>query len=130
MNEKVKLHLELIQQNIQRFAQNSFTCRSWAITLLAAAFAIAQDSAREQVILFMVLPVVSFWYLDAYYLKTERLFRCMYDKVRTQTTSDLNMSTKAFESNSQNCIRIMFSKSKLPIYLPMLAIIAYYAWCN
>jgi glucan phosphoethanolaminetransferase (alkaline phosphatase superfamily) len=79
-------HLEFIQNAITRMAQNSFMCKGWAIAIMAAL--IAFDSARvprEILISAPVLAIVvllSFWFLDSYYLRLERLFRKLYDDVR------------------------------------------------
>ena len=76
-------HLELIQSSISRLAQNSFAIKSIAITVVVAALAFIGLSKGNSTHLFMSLvPAITFWGLDAYYLRQERLFRRLYEGVR------------------------------------------------
>src|SRR5260221_6073889 len=82
-------HLELIEGIISRQAQNSFTVRGWSLTLSVGIFTflLSQDASKQVppvAYLIVVLPTIVFWLLDAYYLRQERLFRCLYDDVRRQ----------------------------------------------
>jgi hypothetical protein len=72
-------HLDAIQGVISRLSQNSFTIRGWSVTLVSVVFAIlsTKDNARG-LVLVTLLPAVIFWWLDAYYLRQERLFRRLY----------------------------------------------------
>jgi len=80
-------HLELIQGVINRQAQNAFAVKGWSITVAAAilTFLLSQDSTRQlpnSILLVVLLPTLGFWYLDAYYLRQERIFRLLYSAVR------------------------------------------------
>lgn len=81
LNETIK-HLEQIQGVINRMAQVSFVLKGWTVTLVVAFFAVIANSADWRLILFSLAPICVFWGLDAYYLRQERLFRCLYDAVR------------------------------------------------
>ncbi len=77
-------HLELIQAVISRLAQNSFTIKSIAITLVVAALAFIGSSKGNSTHLLMALvPTITFWGLDAHYLRQERLFRRLYEGIRS-----------------------------------------------
>src|SRR5215831_11819226 len=83
MDENTIKHLQLIQAVITRLAQNSFAYKGWAITLVAAIFALAVKEVRSPYLLIVaLLPTIAFWGLDAYYLRQERLFRALYNAVR------------------------------------------------
>jgi hypothetical protein len=82
-------HLGLIQAVIARMAQNSFLLKGWAVTLVAALFALAAADTREQIALLGLLPALVFWGLDAYYLRQERLFCALYDFVRSSPEGSL-----------------------------------------
>lgn len=88
LDEKVK-HLELIQAVISRLAQNSFALRGWAVTLVAAIFALSAKGANQWYFLIALIPALTFWGLDAYYLRQERLFRKLYDTVRALDPEEL-----------------------------------------
>jgi hypothetical protein len=85
MNDDRVKHLELIQGTISRMANNSFLLKGWTITLVAALFAL---SAKDTNIVYSILalfPALSFWGLDAYYLRQERLYRRLFEEVCTST---------------------------------------------
>lgn len=92
-DQQVK-HLEFIQNVISRMAANSFFAKGWAITVSAAIFGFAASRVAWGVAAVGLLPVVSFWWLDAFFLRQERMYRCLYDEARLPSTSvelfDLN----------------------------------------
>lgn len=63
-------------------AHNSFLIKGWAISIVAVVLALA-DKANNPALLSMILliPLISFWYLDAFFLYTEKLYRKMYEWV-------------------------------------------------
>jgi hypothetical protein len=63
-------------------AGNSFLLKGWTITIAAALFALAAKDSNQSFALLALFPSLSFWGLDACYLRQERLFRKMYDDVR------------------------------------------------
>jgi hypothetical protein len=75
-------HLEMIQGVINRMGQNSFAIKGWAVTLLAAAFALAMASTSPAPGAVATGAAVAFWWMDAFFLDQERRFRGLYDKVR------------------------------------------------
>jgi hypothetical protein len=83
VNEDQRKHLEFTQQIIARMGNNSFALKGWSVTVLAALFALAADRANRTILGVAVLPVVLFWLLDAYFLAQERVYRRLYDALRT-----------------------------------------------
>jgi hypothetical protein len=73
-------HLDMIQAVVTRHAQNSFAVRGWSVTVVSAVFAVAvtQDQAPPATVLVALAPTLIFWWMDAYYLWQERLFRGLY----------------------------------------------------
>lgn len=123
--ENKRKHLEMIQGVINRLAGNTFFLRGWAITLIAALFALAAKDTNLKYILIAYFPVVSFWILDGYFLSQERLFRRLYDKVRKFNEKDINfsMDTKESEKNDKDSwLNSIFSPTLLGFYLPLIAI--------
>ena len=81
MNDYSQLeHIKLIQVVVGRMAQNSFVLKGWSVTLATGllAAAIVDKPVYAALALF---PALSFWGLDAYYLRQERLFRALHDAV-------------------------------------------------
>lgn len=75
-------HLEFIQAAVGRMASNSFQLKALAVLLVSALLGLAVNTDRAALAALATLPAVSFWGLDAYYLRQERLFRKLYDAVR------------------------------------------------
>lgn len=77
-------HLELIQAVIGRLAGNSFLIKGWAITVAGAFFGFALNSRSWRLAAAATVPILAFWALDTYFLRAERLFRALYDEVRSK----------------------------------------------
>ena len=95
-------HLTQIQLVVIRMAANSFLLKGWAVTLVAALFALASVDSRQEFAYLALLPAITFWGLDAYYLRQERLFRELYKGVWSTSPGSLkdifSMDTKPYES--------------------------------
>ncbi|MBI2967325.1 MAG: hypothetical protein HYY40_05870 [Bacteroidetes bacterium] len=143
--EKEIIHkeLDLIQGLITRMASNSFEVKKWLIGILTAIVVFKYDEllgGNGQLIWLLLVPVFCFWYLDAFFLSTEKLYREMYKwvvKYRSQTGKylyDLNSMSREFpDGNTEHLINeknnvwnVMFSKTIWPFYaVPVFFIIAY-----
>lgn len=76
-------HLEMIQAVIGRLGNDSFLIKGWAVTVTGAFLGFAVESANWRLSVASVVPTLLFWGLDTSYLRSERLFRTLYDHVRT-----------------------------------------------
>ena len=85
-DQRIK-HLEMIQAVIGRLGNDSFLVKGWAITVSGVFFGFAINSEDWKLAIASVLPTVMFWGLDAYFLRCERLFRALYERVRTNPTA-------------------------------------------
>lgn len=94
MGNKMK-HLEFIQAVITRMAGNSFLIKGWAVTIVAAIFALAAAGGKPSIIPVAYLPVIVFWTLDGYFLRQERLYRKLYDAVRVLEEEQIDFSLNA-----------------------------------
>lgn len=72
-------HLEFLQSAIARHSSTSFIIKGWSLTIVSAffGFSVAQRSVGLALVVF--LPVLGFAWLDAYFLRQERLFCCLYE---------------------------------------------------
>lgn len=77
-------HLELIQAVISRLGNDAFLMKGWALTVAGAFFGFAVNKENWPLALTGLVPTATFWGLDAYFLRCERLFRCLYSKVRAK----------------------------------------------
>lgn len=77
-DDRVK-HLEFIQATIARQASHSFAVKGWSLTVSAAVYAYSAGNLQWWLAIVAMLPPVAFGWLDAFYLRQERLFRALYD---------------------------------------------------
>jgi hypothetical protein len=75
-------HLEFIQAVIARLAGNSFLIKGWALTVTGAFYGFAVHGSDWRLAALGLLPAMTFWGLDGYFLRQERLFRSLYNAVR------------------------------------------------
>ena len=120
MNDKEQVikHLEIIQGVINRLANNSFLIKSWSMTIISAAilFISRNQNYSEYIILSFLIPVLGFWILDGYFLWQERIFRGIYNDVRTQESTDFEMSISS-QTKKIKWIKAVFSKTLNIFYL-------------
>lgn len=119
-------HLEIIQSTISRMASNSFLLRGWAVTLIVALLAFANTKEMDQSYSFLALiPLAFFWSLDSYYVYQERLFRKLYDKVRSlnEMNVDFTMDTTEFKNSKMEILRAYITGIPPYFYLPILVVI-------
>lgn len=75
MSELDIKRFEVLQNIITRMAQNSFTIKGWAVTVVAALLALSNRESDRWFAAYALYPSIAFWGLDAYYLLMERVFR-------------------------------------------------------
>ena len=122
MENKLK-HLEMIQGIINRMASNSFALKGWSVTLVAGIFALSSKDANEIYFLIAYIPIVTFWFLDAYYLLQERLFRTLYGKIRRLSEDeidfDMNIAKNEFKLEKNTFCACMISVTEAGFYIPL-----------
>lgn len=120
MDAKIE-HLKMIQAVIKRMAGNSFLLKGWCVTLVSALLALSSKDSDSRFVVVALFPVLIFWILDAYFLRQERLFRKLYDKIRTEaaTPVDFSMDTSVFVPETASWLGVMFSKTLALFYAAM-----------
>lgn len=116
MNDRVVTHLQMIQEIINRLSGNSFLLKGWYITIVGTLSAFAVQSKNPLYFSLAAFLAIPFWFLDAYYLRLERLYRKLYDDVRVQPSTDFSMNTKVFVPGVHSWLRVMGSKTQWPFY--------------
>jgi hypothetical protein len=117
-------HLELIQSVVSRLAGNSFITKGWALTVAGAIYSFAASHLSPWIALAGLIPTIGFWWLDAYFLRQERLFRCLYDdaRLRNTTVEPFGMHILIYKSRpSTRWPRVLFSLT-LTIFYGMLVL--------
>lgn len=111
--ENKRLHLQLIQAIVNRMSGNSFLLKGWSVVLVSALFALAAGGSEHLFVYMAFFPALAFWALDGYFLRQERLFRKLYDRVRSLEESevDFSMDTSAIADQVSGWRRVVFSKT-------------------
>lgn len=127
--------IDLIQSCISRMAQNGFMIKGWLITLLAVIIALLPETFEVRILCIMGFVItLCFWYLDGFFLKTEKLYRWKYEwiiKNRYESDDffyDLNPYNKktwlknddGSEKTEPNVVSVMMTKTLRTMYLPLL----------
>ncbi len=116
--------VDIIQNIINRLSHNSFVIKGWTITLITAVLLLKGSKFQ---IFIAYIPLLAFWFLDAYFLKQERLYRHLYNWViqnRLETDEYLfNMDANRFSSKEPSILGVMFSTTLMYFYAPMLILL-------
>ncbi len=133
IEQKVK-HLEMIQDVIKRMAANSFQLKAWTVGVVSAVLALIEKSELHYLLPIIIVPILMFWGLDAYFLRMERLYRQMYDAVRLRTTTqeiDFSLDFRPFEKTEKTWLQVALSRTLAVFYgllllfvIGLLAVIA------
>lgn len=141
--------LDLIQDVIKRMADNSFKVKAWMMAIAGGVVALSEgvlfvktgkhlnEPAAFGISIFLILLIIVFWYLDGFFLKTEKLYISVYKWVvenRKDTDEylyDLNIFKRKVDSKETDLLVeipsvfcVMFSKTLLPFYLlPFLFVV-------
>ena len=129
MGEPVKMEelhkeIDLIQGCINRMAQDSFLIKGWTVTLFAVVLALLPEKVEQtnKIFLGIVMLAISimFWYLDSFFLATEKNYRKMYSwilqerpKGNRQLLYELNFKEYESKANltSTSMRGVAFSKT-------------------
>ncbi|MBO6301465.1 MAG: hypothetical protein J6N15_03400 [Ruminiclostridium sp.] len=123
MEKKMK-HLEMIEGVIERMGSNSFQLKGWAVTLVALIGGFAAQGSDKRFFLIAFIPLIAFWFLDAFFLQLERKYKILYKNVADleENKIDFNMDTRKIVCAGKDAKRIcyckcLFSITEWPFYL-------------
>lgn len=122
--DKESLHkeIDLIQACITRMANNSFLLKGWTVTLCAVILALADKDVGWHIGLLVLVPLFCFWYLDGFFLHTEKKYQALYQWVLTERAKNnlshqYDLDTDRFNAKVKSAFRLMLSRSLLWFYL-------------
>lgn len=117
-------HLEMIENVIERMGNNSFQLKGWAVTLTALVGALSSQGSDKRFFLIAFIPLLSFWFLDSFYLQMERKYKVLYKLVSDKGENDIdfNMNTRNIRYTEEEAKRIcfcacLFSETEWPFYI-------------
>jgi hypothetical protein len=82
-------HLGFIQNIINRLSTNSFLIKSFTVTQVSALLAFLADSKYSYI---SIIPILLFWWLDAFFLYKEKLYRNLYNEIAQNREISNNFS--------------------------------------
>ncbi len=122
MSTEQAKHLEFVQNAVTRMASNSFLLKGWTVTIAAALFALAAKDVNHRFAVLALFPSLTFWGLDAFYLRQERLFRKLYDELRKlsdekyEKADPFSMSTKKHSREVASWFRTLWAPTILGLH--------------
>ena len=129
MEKKIK-HLEIIEDVIERMGNNSFQLKGWAVALVALVGALSAQGSDKRFFLLAIIPLLSFWFLDSYYLQLERKYIILFKQVSKKSEQDIdfNMDIHSIEYEADDKKRINYfkclsSKTEAPFYLIIAGVV-------
>ena len=109
-------------------SQNSVHLKGWAVALISVIGAICSSSSDRRFIVLVALPLITFWFLDSYYLQLERKYRILYENVRKGDVKnfDMNLSNTKIDSEQAKKIcfcKCLFNRTEAPFHLFIGAVV-------
>jgi len=126
-NEVLHKEIDLIQGVITRMANNSFLLKGWMITIIVGVLALTKDTLVTNDVsylsIILLLPLLVFWYLDAFFLHKEKCYRELYNWVienRLKETPNkellYSLNYTRFEDKVDSIFKIMRSDTLKVFY--------------
>ena len=127
--ENVK-HLEWILGIVTRMGNNSMLIKGWSLTVAAASYGFSVNRLDWRLTLIGMITVLGFWSLDTYFLRQERLFRLLYDYVRSDTRAvpRFSMSVHRFLDREAVQYLTVARSQTLLVFYGILLVAGLVAW--
>lgn len=116
-------YFKVIQNVITRMSQNSFLIKAWTVTIIASLTILILSISNIIVLTILIGVVIIFWIFDSNYLKLERQYRSLYEKIVAEYNFEKKNKIKLFDmqidpslSDKKDLLRAMISKSELLFY--------------
>ena len=136
--EEIHKEIDLIQSCITRMAQNSFMVKGWFVSLYAVVLALLPEKINLFLLCTVLIMVnLMFWYLDAFFLRTEKIYRKIYDwvlEMRPKNNRELlyQLNPKEYDGKIEkveSIRKVMWSRTLRWFYsIPLIIVIALWGW--
>ena len=144
-NDNFIKYLEFLQNIITRMADNSKMCKQFALSIVTAWIVFARLVLNNGqfihcfIHLAIIVPILVFYFLDAWYLLFERRYRNKYNSYtdilsKTLSANDIdeqvikglyNLNSRSLECEKENtnCFSVLCSGSVLGVYSSLVGVI-------
>lgn len=123
-DENKRLHIQMIENVINRMSSNSFLIKGWSLTILGGLMTVYLSNINKPmsylILLLCFFFCLIFWISDTFYLREERRFRNLYEIVRKKDEEDIDFSMKPVKLKDPFwccMLRPIFLMSYLPILI-------------
>lgn len=129
----VMKHIDMYQGIINRMAANSAECKKWALGLVSAILVLVAEKGLVDAAALVIVPVILFCFLDAYYLSLEKQFRGAYSQFLDALHQGNLPVGELYRVRATGTLPATFWDALLswavwPFYLGMLALVALAKW--
>jgi hypothetical protein len=114
-------HLPLVQGVINSLAGNSFMLKGWSMTLISALLALAGKGDTPWAVPIALLPALTFWGLDGFFLAQERLYRDLYARLIAPGSQVPDYSMVTAPCTRSVWRKATFSRTLVPFHGSILA---------
>jgi hypothetical protein len=122
-------HISLLQGIIDRLANNSASCKTWCLSMVAALLSLAGAVHAPVLVTIALVPVAVFGFIDTMYLAHEAAYRDLYGRMVAKIRSGEYRLADAFEADAWTSygnffwfvFRAIGSWSIWPVYLGLVA---------
>lgn len=136
--------ISLLQDTINRMANNSANCKNWLLVITSASMAIVATNAEmANLLLILLFVIILFYCLDSYYLKLENNFRDVEKEFvkahNNENISRLKVDVLLYNFNfkrlqngevdKKNRKKALLSPSTWPFYLTILLLMLIMYFC-
>lgn len=123
-SEAVKIaHLTMLQGVITRMGANSFTLKALSASFGSAGIAVMAtvDKPSPYYAVAALIPILMFWLMDAQYLRYERGYRKLFDKVRRgEEVDSYSLDASPFLRDMEHVMKLALSWSVSVFYAAIL----------
>lgn len=129
-NNDDRHYLQMLQDVINRMANNSANCKTWMITLVSALTALQISmNALKQYVWIALVPIALFWLLDCYYLGMGRRFIKLEREFIDGNGHCYDFNISKYGCHLCNTVYAIFSFSTTPLYSMFALIVCVIKWC-
>ncbi len=116
----------MVQGVITRMAGNSAQMKTWAVSLVTAAYVFSGVAADPHWLIGAggCIPVIAFWAMDAKYLHLERCYIALYEAVRSgKDTQSFDLNYRPYVSSVDSVWHVAWSWSVRLFYGALLIVV-------
>lgn len=129
--EVLSKEASIIQSIIKRKSTDSFMIKGWTVTLIVATLILQGEKLQ---VLVAFIPLLSFWFLDAYYQQQMSMYKKLY---QWDITNRINTDEYLFDMNAKGRFKdkvpsrpqIMLADKLISFYGSMIILTVAYLAC-